>query len=153
LYRPFDTVEPSDFELGTLAVGHADPAIAMILARLEKGILAGSLPDSLFGSDAARVATAFLADGFKGMPEAGAVRFAMPLTQPGGTIAVALRIIVEGGSAQRRVVEASALGLAILAPADTGTMLVEHIELDLPSLEEPAGRSAAWDPYSSLPSP
>ncbi len=152
-YRPFDAVEPSDFELGILAVDHADPAVTAILALIEEGILAGTLPDSLFASDAARVASLFLADGFEAMPKASSVRFAMPQTQPGGTVAVPVRIIVADGPAQRQTLTASALGLVILAPAEEATLLVEHLELDLPSLGETAVRITAWDPYSRLPSP
>ncbi len=153
VHRPFDTVVPDDFELGPLAAGGMDPSIASSLEKLEEALLARSLPDSLSGSQGARVASVILAEDLKAMPAPDSVRFATPLAQAGGTIAVALRIIVLGGPAQSQKMEASAMGMLILAPGDTGTMRIEHLEIDLASLGKSAVRSAVWDPYSLRISP
>jgi predicted thioesterase len=141
-------VEASDFEIGPLVPGGADPAVAASLALLEKALLEGKLPDSLFASDAARVASVFLPAGLETMPAHISVRYAAPLTQAGGTVAAAVRIIAAGGPALHQAMEASALGLVILSPAEDGRLLVAHLELDLPSLGEKTARTKAWDPYA-----
>jgi hypothetical protein len=149
VHRPFDVVEASDFELGPLSPGGTAPEVAASLARLEKGLLDGKLPDSLFASDAARVASVFLSEGLAAMPGPVSVRFSAPLTQPGGTIASGVRIIAaEGSSVQNQALEVSALGMVILSPADDGSLLVAHLELDLPSRWQKTVRTKPWDPYA-----
>jgi hypothetical protein len=148
VYRPFGTVAATDFELGPLADGTMDAALATSLDALEKGILAGTIPDELFADEAARVASIFLAETFTAMPKPTSVRFSAPRTQPGGTVAVGVRVIVADETGARAGVVRSALGLAILAPPDQGRMHIVHLELDLPALLETSRRTGVWDPYS-----
>ncbi len=148
IHRPFDTIAPNDFELGPLAAAGMDPSIATSLAQLEKGILDRTLPASLFGSEAAGVASIFLAESFKTMPAPDSVRFASPVVQAGGTVAIALRILVRGESGQSQEIISSALGMLVLASDEAGTMRVEHLEIDLATLGKSSVRSTTWDPYS-----
>ncbi len=148
VHRPLDTIEPSDFEIGPLINRSAYPELAARLALLEKAILGRRLPDGLFTPEAATIAAILFAEDLKVMPATGEVRFSTPQTQAGGTIAVALRIIVAKGQGHREEIESSALGTTILAPDSKSLIRIEHIEIDTASLDVPAVRSTLWDPYS-----
>ncbi|PKL07594.1 MAG: hypothetical protein CVV51_13275 [Spirochaetae bacterium HGW-Spirochaetae-7] len=154
--RPFNAVTAADFELGPLAPGTIEEGMSATLSAIESGLVSATLPYDSFDVKAAKVARLLLAGPLASAPAIVAVRFSTPRIGPEGTASVGIRAFgtvtpdPQKGLAGRPS-RPTARGMAILRRDDEGTWLVWHLELDLASLEIPAGRTVPWDPYATPP--
>lgn len=142
VYRPFDTVAAGDQALGPLFDRSADPTLAATLDATAAALADGTLPYERLDPGAAIVARAMYQRRLESDHPIAAVRFAEKQTVPGGGIAVRFRVI---GKAPGHYAQ----GLLLAHRADDGAWMLEHLELDLASLDVDRVRKDPWDPYGA----
>ncbi len=143
VYRPYDSLAPSDFEIGPLFPAAGGEPMEAAVSALLAGLLGRKLAADALSEAGLAVATLVLAGELEAAPPITEVRAGAPVRQPGGGASVALRLFTATGSAT---------GFAVLYPDGDGSWLVENLQLDLASLAMPAVRPEPWDPYR-MPAP
>lgn len=152
--RPFDASTAADFELGPLAPASLDAGLKATLSSLAAGFMAATLPYDRFAGKAAQVARLLLAEPLSSAPAIVSVRYSAPLFGPDGVASLGIRVFSQApadgqAGASDQASRHAARGLVILGRDSQGDWLVEHLEIDLASLELSTVRTLPWDPYAT----
>ena len=136
--RPFEGVRPADFELGLLFDRQENPSFEPMINALTQAFTQKTLKALALDPQALRLAELLYSPTLSSAPDIIRIRFSEIRSMPGTTYSIGIRLFSDTGFAK---------GLAILGTDEEDNWVVNHLDLDLPGLEEQKVRDKPWDPY------